>query len=135
MLTAILTLARAWKPLTLALLLAAGVAYRVVLIHQRDAARVEAAKLTSQNAGLRASIRALNSAIAAQNAALAGLKAKADSVAALARQRERTAAQAGAGALDAAARSAAAIERAPVDSQCAGAIRWGNAQAAGLAGW
>jgi len=130
-----LALAQLWKPLTLALLLAACVAYRAVLIYQRDAARAQLAKLTAQNAALAASNQALNSAIAAQNAAIAGFKAKADSVAALALKREQTAAQAGEGALYAAARSAAAIQRAPVDSQCEGAIRWGNAQAAGLAGW
>jgi len=130
-----LALADLWKPLTLALLLAAAFAYRVVLIHQRDAARARAAQLTSRNAVLQASNQALSSAIAASNAAIARFKAKADSAAALARTREQAAARTGAGALDAAAHRAAAIERAPVDSQCEGAIRWGNAQAVGLAGW
>src|ERR1700674_4567217 len=101
-----LALAYYWKPIAIAALLAATAAYRGVLIHQRDTARGQVVLLSAQAAQLEASNQAMSSAIAAQNAAVARLKANAERAAALAHQREQDAAKAGAGALDTAAATA-----------------------------
>ncbi len=130
-----LALASLWKPLTLAAIVAGAVAYRAVLIHQRDAADAQVAQLSAQAAQLNASNQALTAAIAAQNAAVAQLKVQAASATALASVREQAAARTGAGALDAAAARAATLTGTPIASGCDAAIRWGNAQAVGLAGW
>ena len=55
-------LTRYWKPLALAVLIAAAFAYRAILIHERDRARAQLAELTAEAAALRASNQALGSA-------------------------------------------------------------------------
>ena len=68
--------AKLWKPVAIALLIAAALGYRALLLHQRDAARAEAAHLSASLADAEASNAALQSAIATQNSAVAQLRAE-----------------------------------------------------------
>jgi uncharacterized protein YlxW (UPF0749 family) len=124
-----------WKPVALALLIAAALGYRALLLHQRDAARAEGAQLRVSLADAEASNAALQSAIATQNSAVAQLRAELEEGVQAAAARERAASARGAAAMHAATSGARALEDAPIDAGCAAAIRWGNAQAAELGRW
>jgi hypothetical protein len=131
-------LSRYWKPLALVLLIAAALAYRAILIHQRDGALAKVTQLTAEAAALRASNLALGATIDRQNAAVAQLKATADAASSAMTSRAETASRQGAAAQDAAAQQARALMAAPIAAGSAGcldAIKWGNAQAAELASW
>jgi hypothetical protein len=130
-----LALIKLWKPLTVSALLVAAIACRATLIHQRDSARGRVASLSAQVADLQAGNQALRGAIATQNSAIADARAKSERAAALAHSREQTAARAGGAAMEVASQRAAALQRAPIDSGCDAAIRWGNAQAVELGRW
>src|SRR5258708_5742430 len=67
--------AKLWQPVALALLIAAALCYRALLLHQRDAARAAATHLSASLADAEASNAALQSAIATQNTAEAQLRA------------------------------------------------------------
>ena len=126
--------AKLWQPVALALLIAAALGYRALLLHQRDTARAEAAHRSAALADAEASNAALQSAIATQNSAVAQLRAELEQgVQAAARERAATAV--GTAAMRTAASGARALERARIDAGCAAAIRWGNAQAAELGRW
>jgi hypothetical protein len=107
--------AQLWRPIALALLVAAVLGYRALLLHQRDAARAAAAHAAAALADAEASNAALQSAIATQNSAVAQLRAQLAESAGQAAARERAAAR--------------------IDGGCAAAIRWGNAEALELARW
>jgi len=124
-----------WKPVALALLIAAALGYRALLLHQRDAARAEATHLRDSLAGAEASNAALQSAIAVQNSAVAQLRAELEEGVQAAAARERAASARGAAAMRSATSGARALEAARIDAGCAAAIRWGNAQAAELGRW
>jgi hypothetical protein len=128
---------RYWKPLGLAVLVASALAYRAILIHQRNDAREQAAQLSAEAGALRTSNQALGGTIDRQNAAVAELKAKADAAVNAMAASEDAAAREGAAAEGQAQQQARALIAAPIDfnSGCQGAIRWGNAQAAELASW
>src|SRR5260370_16438577 len=64
----LLMLANYWKPIAIAVALAAMFAYRALLIHQRDAARSETASLSMQVADLKSAEPACEGAVARQNA-------------------------------------------------------------------
>src|SRR5260370_25435913 len=66
----LLMLANYWKPIAIAVALAATFAYRALLIHQRDAARSETASLSMQIADLKSGEDACEGAVARQNAAV-----------------------------------------------------------------
>jgi hypothetical protein len=127
--------AQLWKPVAIALLIAAALGYRALLLHQRDTARAEAAHLSAALADAEASNAALRSAIATQNSAVAQLRAQLEQEARAAVARERAATANGEAAMRAAASGARALETARIDAGCAAAIRWGNAQAAELSRW
>ena len=127
--------AKLWKPVAIALVIAAALGYRALLLHQRDAARAAAAHLSASLADAEASNAALQSAIATQNSAVAQLRAQLAESADRAAARERGAAARGAAAMSAAAVGARALTSARIDGGCAAAIRWGNAEAAELARW
>jgi uncharacterized protein YlxW (UPF0749 family) len=124
-----------WKPIAIAALIAALLAYRAVLVHQRDAARARAQAAQAQVLELQASNAALTSSIAQQNAALDALRARAQAAAAAAGSREAAYAKSGAEAMAAQAARARALREAAVPADCIGAIRWGNAQGPGLGQW
>ena len=130
-------LATYWKPLALALLVASAFAYRALLIHQRDEARTQVAQLTAEAAALRASNELLGASIGRQNAAVGDLKARADSEVNAMAASEAAAHREAAATLEQAQQQAQALSLAPIDPNagCAGAIRWGNAQAAELSSW
>lgn len=136
MIAALLTVAaRYWKPIALALVLTAAFAYRAVLVHERDTARAEAARLTAENAQLRARIDQLTPALKRQNAAVAAMRQRAAKAAASLATRGR-AADAQARRLGArAAREASEIAHARIEAGCAAAIRWGNREAKELSRW
>ncbi len=67
-----------WKPAAVALLIAAVLGYRALLVHQRDAARAEVTHLSASLADAEASNTALQSAIATQNSAVAKLRTQLD---------------------------------------------------------
>src|SRR5260370_34077588 len=71
----LLMLANYWKPIAIAVALAAVFAYRAILIHQRDAARAETASLTMQVADLKSAEAACEGAATRQNAAVNALPA------------------------------------------------------------
>jgi hypothetical protein len=128
--------AKLWQPVALALLIAAALGYRALLLHQRDAARAAVTHLSASLADAEASNAALQSAIAAQNSAVAQLRAELEQgVQAAAAARERAATAMGTAAMRTAASGARALEGARIDAGCAAAIRWGNAQAAELGRW
>jgi hypothetical protein len=60
-----LVLLQLWRPLGLGLLLAAAVAYRALLIHQRAAARAQAARLSAALSEAQAAGAAMRSAVEA----------------------------------------------------------------------
>jgi uncharacterized protein YlxW (UPF0749 family) len=127
--------AKLWQPVALALLIAAALGYRALLLHQRDAARAAAAHLSASLADAEASNAALQSAIATQNSAVAQLHAELEQGVQAAAARERAATAVGTAAMRTAASGARALEGARIDAGCAAAIRWGNAQAAELGRW
>ena len=130
-------LLRYWKPLALGVLIASAFAYRAILIHQRDDARAQAVELTAEAAVLRASNQALGVSIGRQNAAVADLKARADAEVNAMAANAAAAQRAAVAAMDQAQQQAQALSAAPIEPNagCAGAIRWGNAQAAELSLW
>jgi hypothetical protein len=132
---ALALLSRYWKPLALAAALAAAIAYRAILVHERDAARAAASAATTQLAQYRSAESACETAVARQNAAVAALKADAAREAAAAQTRAEnlaTAAAASAARENAAAR---ALQGATVAPGCDGAIAWANREAAQLGKW
>jgi len=126
-----------WRPLALSALVAAALAYRAMLIHQRDDARNQVAQLNAETAALRTNNQALGSIIERQDAAVAELKARADAAVNTMAADETAAARAGAALQIQAQAKAHALMTAPIDaaSGCEGAIRWGNARAAELSSW
>src|SRR5271163_712734 len=130
-----LMLANYWKPAALALALAAILIYRAVLIHQRDAAVAATAAMTAQVADLKSAEAACEDAVARQNAAVSAMAAAAARESAAAQTREANVAASAASAATAESRRAAAIQTAPIASDCAGAIKWANAQAGELGKW
>ena len=77
--------------MAIALLIAAALGYRALLLHQRDAARAAAAHLSASLADAEASNAALQSAIATQNSAVAQLRAELEQGVQAAAARERAA--------------------------------------------
>jgi hypothetical protein len=128
-------LAQLWKPIGLALLLAAALGYRALLIHERDAARAKASHLQSELTEAQAANAAMHGAITAQNAAVARLTLKLKQSTDEAAARARSAAAQGAAAMREASDDARVLARARMGSGCAAAIRWGNAQSVELARW
>jgi hypothetical protein len=126
-----------WKPLLLAVLVASAVAYRAILIHERNDALAKVAQLTAEAAALRISNQALGATIDRQNAAVAELQTAATAAANAMASREQAASVEGAAAQGQADQQAHALIAAPIDinSGCEGAIRWGNAQAEELSSW
>lgn len=132
-----LIISQYWKALVLAGLMAAAVAYRAILVHQRDQARAQVAQLTAEGAALRVSNQAMTAAINQQNTAVTALKVRADAAVNIMAANEAVALRAGAAAQGQAQQQAQALIAASIDasSGCAGAIRWGNAQAPELSAW
>lgn len=130
-----LALTQLWRPVGLALLIVAALAYRALLVRQRDAARAQATHLQVELTEAQAANTAMHQAIVTQNAAVAQLEAKLKQSADEAAARERSAAAQGTAAMRMAAASASALEKARMGAGCEAAIRWGNAQSAELARW
>ena len=130
-------LSRYWKPLALLALLGGAFAYRAILLHQLSDTRAQMAQLSAEAAALRTNNQALGAMIDRQNAAVAELKARADAAVNTMAANEAAAMRAGATAQGQAQQQAQTLIHAPIDanSGCEGAIRWGNAQAPGLASW
>jgi len=124
-----------WKPAAIALLIAAVLGYRALLLHQRDSARAQVTHLSASLADAEASNAALQSAIATQNSAVAQLRTQLEQGAQAAATHERAAAASGAAVMRLAANGARALQSARIDAGCAAAIRWGNAQAVELSRW
>ena len=124
-----------WKPVALAIAITAMLAYRAVLVHQRDTAQANAATMAAQLDGWKAAEAACEDAVARQNRQVAAIKAEADRAAAAAETRQAGVASAAAVSAAEEGRRAVEIARAPVATDCAGAIRWGNAQANQLGRW
>jgi hypothetical protein len=128
-------LGQLWKPIGLALLLAAALGYRALLIHELDAARAQAAHLQSALTEAQVANTAMRDAVTAQNAAVERLTKKLKQSEDEAVARERLAAAHGAAVMRAASASASALEAARMGSGCIAAIRWGNEESAELAQW
>jgi hypothetical protein len=128
-------LANNWKPIALALLLAAAFAYRAILIHQRDTAIAQNVMLTTQAADLKSAEAACEDAVARQNVAVNAIAAASARESAAAQTREANVAAAASATAADEARRAAAIRNTPIASDCAGAIKWANAEAPELGKW
>ena len=127
--------AKLWKPVAIALVIAAALGYRALLLHQRDAARAAVTHLSASLADAEASNAALQSAIATQNSAVAQLRTEYRTGRAGRRGARARGDGRGTAAMRTAASGARALEGARIDAGCAAAIRWGNAQAAELGRW
>ena len=130
-----LLVANYWKPIAIAVVLVAALAYRALLIHQRDAARAETATIAVQLADWKVSEAACEDAVARQNAAVNTIAAAAARESAAAKTREDNIAAAAAATASDEARRATAILTAPIANDCASAIKWANAQAGELSKW
>lgn len=130
-------ISRYWKPLALAALLAGAITYRAILLHELSAAREQVTQLTAEAAALRTNNQALGAMIDRRNAAVAELKARADAAVNTMAANEAAASRAGTAVEAQAQQQAQSLMTAAIDadSGCEGAIRWGNAQAAGLSSW
>jgi hypothetical protein len=124
-----------WKPLALLAAVAALMVYRTVIIHERDSARAQVVAMTSQLADFKAAELACEAAVARQNQAVDALKASAEQAVAAARTRETSLAAAAATADARENQRADELMKSPVAADCAGAIRWANAEAAALVKW
>ena len=125
-----------WRPVALALLVAAALGYRALLVHQRDAARAASAHLSASLADAEASNTALQNAVATQNSAVAQLRAELEEDQAgwprrANAPRPPTARQRCAPRPTAPRRSRAHVLRPDARRR----VRWGNAQAAELGRW
>jgi len=130
-----LLIANYWKPIAIAVALAAALAYRGLLIHQRDAARAETASISVQLADWKISEAACESAVARQNLAVNAIAASAARESAAAKTREANVAASAAATASDEARRANAILTTPIANDCASAIKWANAQAGELGKW
>ena len=126
-----------WRPIGLATMLISALAYRAVLVHQRDDARRKVTETTSEATALRGSNRALEQMIDQQNAAVAELKARADAAVNSMNAREEAAHRDAVAAEGVGEQQARALAPAPISAGqgCEGAIRWGNETARELAPW
>ncbi|HUY38101.1 MAG TPA: hypothetical protein VMV13_04690 [Candidatus Binataceae bacterium] len=124
-----------WRPLALLAVLGAAALAAVVLIHERDSARKQAAALGSELALANAQNAACQSAVTQQNAAVEAMRASAQSVADAADTREANLAAAASAGMEKAGAQAVKIAQATVPPGCDAAIKWGNAQARELGQW
>ncbi len=124
-----------WKPLALLAAFAALMVYRTVIIHERDSARAQVAAMTSQLADFKAAEAACEAAVVRQNQAVDALKLSAERAVVAAHTRETSLAAAAASADARENQRADELMRSPVAPDCAGAIRWANAQASALSKW
>jgi hypothetical protein len=125
----------AGKWLALGVLVAALIAYRALLVHQRDAAVAQAAQLRTQLTSVTVANQAMQAAVTQQNAAVAALRKQAAAATQQAAAQAAAATQAGTELALQAQAQAASLKSAVVPSDCAGAIAWGNAQGAELGKW
>jgi hypothetical protein len=124
-----------WKQIVLAIAIVGAIGYRAVLIHQRNAARAQAESIAVQLADWKAAEAICEASVARQNAAVNAMKSAAETAAAAARTREAKVAVSSAAIAQKEEERAGAIESAPVEGGCEGAIRWGNAQVQELGKW
>ncbi|MGB6555140.1 MAG: hypothetical protein WBE78_16735 [Candidatus Binataceae bacterium] len=124
-----------WRPIALLAVIGAAALAAVVLIHERDSARKQAAMLQGEIAVAQAANAACQSAVAQQNAAVEALRASAQSVADAADTREASLAAAASTQMEKAGAQAAQMAQAAVPPGCDAAIKWGNAQARELGQW
>jgi len=129
----VLILANYWKPIAIAVAIAAALAYRGLLIHQRNAARAETASIAVQLADLKSAEAACEDAVARQNLAVNAIAAAAARESAEAKTREANVAAAATASDE--VRRANAILTAPIANDCESAIKWANAQAGELSKW
>ncbi len=124
-----------WKPIAIALALLGVVAYRGVLVHQRNTARAQAAALASQIADLKGAEAACEAAVSQQNQQVMAMRSAGERLAAATATREANVSATA--ALSAARENDRATQalRAPIAADCASAIKWGNAQAPELGKW
>ena len=124
-----------WKPIALIAIVAAMIAYRGILIHQRNIARAQVTALEGEVPGLRSSNAALQAAIAQQNAAVDALNQRLRESQAQAQQREQAFAEHASEIMQREYARANAMKNSEVPPGCDGAIKWGNAQGAELGKW
>jgi hypothetical protein len=124
-----------WKPIVVALAVISLVAYRTVLVHQRDSARGEVKALKAEVAELTEREHACEAAVKRQNAVVAAIRENAlrDLMAAETRQANIAADAARAQVDD--ARRAAELKSAAVGAGCDAAVKWSIEQARDLGRW
>jgi len=124
-----------WKPIAIALALLGVVAYRGVLVHQRNSARAQAAALVTQIADLKGAEAACEAAVSQQNQRVLAMRSAAERLAAATATREANVSSAAALSVARESERATQTLHAPIAADCAGAIKWGNAQAGELGKW
>ncbi len=128
-------LARYWKPLAIAAIFAAAIGYRAILVHERDAARRDAAASAAAAAQLRADNQSLAQQIRSQNAAVEAIRKAADEQAQAMSARAQASMRAADSAEAAADADARSLAQSRIANGCDEAIRWGREQARELGKW
>ncbi len=123
------------KWILLLLLILSALAYRAVLIHQRDSARAQVTTLTGAAAVLQSDNASMAAAVARQNAAIDALQARMTLARTNAAARQARYSNSAALALAQGLAHSKNVMSAPIPSGCVGAIAWGNAQAQELGRW
>jgi hypothetical protein len=123
------------KWILLFLIVAGALAYRAVLVHQRDSARTQVTALTGAAALLRADNASMAASVARQNAAIGTLQAQMSAARASAAARQTHYSNIAAAAMAQEVTHSKAVMGAALPGGCNGAIAWGNAQGPELGRW
>jgi len=124
-----------WKAIVIVAAVIGLVAYRAVLVHQRDSARGEVKALAAEVAEITERERACEEAVKRQNAVVAAIRANALRDLMVAETRQANVAADAARAQVDDARHAAELKSAPVGAGCEAAVRWSIEQARDLGKW
>jgi hypothetical protein len=123
------------KWILLFLIVAGALAYRAVLVHQRDSARVQVTALTGAAALLQADNASMAASVTRQNAAIGTLQAQMSVARANAAARQAHYSNSAAQAMAQEVTHSKVVMSAALPGGCSGAIAWGNAQGPELGRW
>ncbi len=126
---------RFWKPAVFVMLIGAGLLYREILVHERDAARKQVTVLQAESAQCKAANSQMSAAVADQNRRVLALEAAAARSTSDETARAQAAEAAVARDASRGRRQASALLKARVGTKCREAIRWGNLQGPVLGRW
>jgi septal ring factor EnvC (AmiA/AmiB activator) len=123
------------KPAAIVIIVIGLVTYRAILVHERDAARSQAAAFQAEFAAAQAANQSLSAEIARQNFQTEALQRQAKAAADSLKTRNQQAAAASASLMNQEIARANAIAAQPIADGCAAAIEWGNGAGPELGKW